>query len=457
MTWYAKKGVRKPGEEQPSAGGILKIRLPFVHYPFELPDFVQGAILCVVPMGITAAMTDVLGIPFEIGIAMVLLNNFMYLLHTSFGDPSVVGWITPGIPLFLAFVTNYEPGVDRIHALMALQLLVAIIFLFLGVTGLAQKVVDRIPISMKSGILMGAAIASIRGEFAPGGRIEAMPFSILFGLLVSFFVLFSKSTTILRNRYKPFRYVAQFGIAIPFFLSYIFAMVIGEVTVPVVQGGMTPTPFPDAWAMLSPFSIGFPPAHMFMAALPLALAAYVIAFGDVLVATGLLKEADEVRTDEKVIFYVNRNHIITSARNFIHALLHPYLPLSGPQWAAGQALVVNRYMNATPEEQDTYWGGATSVFWGMSIALALNPLVTFFRPGLAIGFSLTLLLQGFLCGYIAMNMVDNNIQRGISITMGVVLSVRGAAEALALGLAFSLLLEWKWIKSDEELEAAKNG
>ncbi len=66
MSWYAKKGQRKPGEEQPYSGGKLKLRLPFIHYPFEFPDFLQGAILCVVPMGITAAMTEVLGIPFEI-------------------------------------------------------------------------------------------------------------------------------------------------------------------------------------------------------------------------------------------------------------------------------------------------------------------------------------------------------------------------------------------------------
>jgi len=49
-----------------------------------------------------------------------------------------------------------------------------------------------------------------------------------------------------------------------------------------------------------------------------------------------------------------------------------------------------------------------------------------------------------------MGMVENNIQRGIAITMGTVLAVRGAAWALAFGLAFSFLLEYKWTEERED-------
>ena len=57
---------RPTGGEQPSALGALKLRVPFVHSKIEIPDILQGAILCVVPLSITALMTSVLGIPFEI-------------------------------------------------------------------------------------------------------------------------------------------------------------------------------------------------------------------------------------------------------------------------------------------------------------------------------------------------------------------------------------------------------
>jgi len=63
------------GREQPYTGGILKLRIPFVHYRIEYQDFIQGAILSCVPLGITAAMTKVLGIPIEVAVLMVVLNN----------------------------------------------------------------------------------------------------------------------------------------------------------------------------------------------------------------------------------------------------------------------------------------------------------------------------------------------------------------------------------------------
>ena len=100
--------------EQPYTGGPLKLRIPFVHYRIEYQDFIQGAILSCVPLGITAAMVKVLGIPIEVAVLMVVINNFLYLLHTSFGDPSVSGWITAGIPLYISYLTGFEIGPERI-------------------------------------------------------------------------------------------------------------------------------------------------------------------------------------------------------------------------------------------------------------------------------------------------------------------------------------------------------
>jgi hypothetical protein len=99
----------------------------------------------------------------------------------------------------------------------------------------------------------------------------------------------------------------------------------------------------------------------------------------------------------------------------------PYLPLAGPQWTGGQALVVNRYRHSTPEQEPSYWGGATSLFWGMSIAMCFHPFVQLILPAKMIGFGLTLLIQGYLCVYIAFAMCTTNLQRGIAGVMGAVL------------------------------------
>ncbi|MBM7649662.1 hypothetical protein JOC78_002636 [Bacillus ectoiniformans] len=446
---------RNDGGEQPSMLGALKFRLPFVHYKLEYPDWIQGAILCVVPMGITTVMMDVLGIPFELAIAFVIINNFLYLLHTHFGDPSIAGWITAGIPLYVGFLTGFPEGEERILALIALQLTVALIFLLMGLFKGADVLVKRLPLSLKAGILLGAGFAAVFGEFSATGRVWTMPVTILLGAAFGFFMMFSNTAAPLRERYPFFRYVAQFGIAIPFALSYAVGILIGEVSAPTISWSLVPIPIGEIIANYSIFGVGFPEFSYFMKALPLAIAAYIIAFGDVLVVSSLLKSADEVRTDEKVVFDAGRNSIIVSIRNFIEGVFMPFLPLSGPQWTGGQVLVLNRYMNNGRAQVDSYWGGATGIFWGMSIALMLGPVVSLFQPGINIGMALTMLIQGYLCGYLAMEILKEkgNLEKGIAVIIGAVLATQGAAWGLGVGIVLWLLLEKNWMESSVAKEA----
>lgn len=92
-----------------------------------------------------------------------------------------------------------------------------------------------------------------------------------------------------------------------------------------------------------------------MAALSLAIVAYVLAFGYILVLETMLEDCNEARKDERIVFEVRRNHIITAIRNGVQGLFLPFLPLCGPQWTG--PLVVNRYKHSTPEQEPSYWGG----------------------------------------------------------------------------------------------------
>lgn len=443
---------RPTGGEQPSMLGNLKLRLPFIHYKLEIPDILQGAILCVVPLSITTLMTSVLGIPFEIAVAFVLLNNILYLVHSHFGDPSVAGWITAGIPLFIAFLSGYPEGDARILALIALQITVAAIFFGLGIFKGANALVRKMPASLKAGILIGAGISAVMGEFGADGRVWTMPITILTGAALGFFMLFSETAGPLRARYSFFRFVAQYGIAIPFLIAYVLGMIIGEVETPVIEWGVTTIPVSTILQDYSVFGLGMPPLTYFIDAIPLALAAYIIAFGDILVLDSLFKSADSVRKDEKLIFSPRRNSIIVGLRNLFHAIFAPFISLSGPAWTGGQALVINRYMNNPRSIMDSYWGGATSIYWGMTIAVILVPVVTLFKPGLNIGMALTLMIQGYLCGYLAIEMLDRqtNLERGIAVIVGSVLAVQGAAWGLGVGLVLWCILEKNWYAKAHE-------
>src|SRR5699024_799421 len=140
-------------------------------------------------------------------------------------------------------------------------------------------------------------------------------------------------------------FVAQYGIAVPFIAAYVFGILIGEVNMPVIEWGLTSIPMGTILREYSVFGLGMPPLQYFIDAVPLALADYIIAFGDILVLDSLFKNADVARKDEKLVFSPRRNSIIVGVRNFLHGIFAPFISLSGPAWTGGQVLVINRYMN----------------------------------------------------------------------------------------------------------------
>ncbi|MCQ4771951.1 hypothetical protein NE579_16150, partial [Intestinimonas massiliensis] len=105
---------------------------------------------------------------------------FLYNLHVCFGDPVSAGWITPAIPLIGAWgVANFAAGPERIHATIALGLLMALIFLFLGISGLGKKITAMVPNSLRIGIILGAGISSVIS--VAGTRMQGIEISVLCG------------------------------------------------------------------------------------------------------------------------------------------------------------------------------------------------------------------------------------------------------------------------------------
>ena len=87
-----------------------------------------------------------------------------------FGDPVVPGWITPAIPLLIAYCESYAPGTERVHALIAFQFMLGAVSIGLGATGLARHVVRAVPSALKAGVVMGAGLAAVNTVFADDGR-----------------------------------------------------------------------------------------------------------------------------------------------------------------------------------------------------------------------------------------------------------------------------------------------
>jgi len=434
---------RKYGAEQPYIkAGIFKIRLPFVHYKWSFPEMFQALIMCATCLGAIPVLTEVLGVSYDLALSMVIINGFFYCLHVLLGDPVVPGWITPAIPLVTAFLVNgYAIGPERTQALIALQILVGMLFLLFGITGFGSKVITLVPNSVKAGILLGGGISAVTGEMNAAGRFGKYPISITIGILIAFFCLFSPKFTELRQKNKFFNAIGKYGMLPAILIAVFVGPIAGELPWFTIElGSVIKIPeFGNLYRELSPFSIGFPGAATFIAAVPMAIVVYIIAFGDFVTSESLLRDADVARQDEKIEFNANRSNLISGIRNICMAMIAPYTQLCGPLWAAVTAALSKRYKEG-PEAMNSVYDGFGTFRLSTFIAVALIPVSSLLAPVLPVALSMTLLVQGFICTGLAFTMCKNGTERGICGVMGAVLATRGAAWGLVVGLVLHFLL-----------------
>lgn len=434
---------RTHGHEQPHwPAGPFKIRLPFVHYRWEMPEMIQGFFMFVVGLAMIPLLENHLGMPYEAALAFTFIAGICYILPAMLGVPLVPGWITPAIPVVLLYLKGFEPGPEAIQALFALQIEVAIIFFILGVTRWGSKLVDVIPNSLKSGVIIGAGMAALMGELKLGGRIDATPISLIVGAVISAYVLFSLSFKNVIDGNVFAKKIANFGMVPGMIIAMLVGWAVGEYPLPDIQWGITQPDFALMTQYL-PFSVGFPHWDVLLLAIPTALIAYVIAFGDIIVGFSLVKRVDHIRVDEKIEESVDRVHLVTGLRNLIHAFFAPWPGLAGPLWTAAHATVAERYAMGRKSMESIYSGGGTFWISGLLALLAL-PLVTVFKPVLPIALSLTLILTAYICIMVGMEQLKDSVERGVAGIVAVTLAMpdpKSTIYAIVVGLVLYFLIE----------------
>jgi len=435
--------TRTHGHEQPYwPAGPFKIRLPFVHYRWEMPEMIQGFFMFVVGLAMIPLLENYLGMPYEAALAFTFVAGLCYILPAMLGVPLVPGWITPAIPVVLLYLKGFEPGPEAIQALFALQIEVAVIFFILGVTQWGSKLVDFIPNSLKSGVIIGAGMAALMGELKLGGRIDATPISLIVGAVISAYVLFSLSFKNVVDGNSFAKKIANFGMVPGMIIAMIVGWTVGEYPLPDIQWGITQPDFSLMTEYL-PFTVGFPNWDVFLLAIPTALIAYVIAFGDIIVGFSLVKRVDHIRVDEKIEESVDRVHLVTGLRNLIHAFFAPWPGLAGPLWTAAHATVAERYAMGRKSMESIYSGGGTFWISGL-VALFALPLVTVFKPVLPIALSLTLILTAYICIMVGMEQLKDSVERGVAGIVAVTLAMpdpKSTVYAVIVGLVLYFLIE----------------
>lgn len=445
---------RKPGEEQPYISlGLFKLRLPFIHWEWEFPEMIQALMVFVTGTAAITYLQDLFGLSFEVALSIVIVHEALYLMNNLFGDPLIGGWITPAIPLIIIYLLQ-QNGTDRIWALLSLELILAFMFIILGLTGWAEKLVTLCPRSLKAGILVGSSFAACLGKYGfmsleqGGAGFWANPISFSVGVLLALYLLFSYGFGKMRftNNHKFIHLLTKTGFVPALLIASIVGMIFGEIHIPSIDfSHIFFNPFPSLQWVSQNFSllgVGLPPLHIFVSAFPIAIACYLIAFGDIVNGTVIIKEAQAYRPDEKIDMNPNRTNVCCGIRNFIECLFSPTFTMSGPIWTAMTITVAERYKSG---EKNMYsiFGGACTFNLTKVLCHLIVPFVALVKPVLPLAMELTWMIQAFGCFYIGMNMCRTNVERGVAgLTGGAIAVCANPSIGLLIGIILCVVMEF---------------
>jgi hypothetical protein len=455
MAIMTKTAHRQDGEEQPSIKlGMFRIRIPFIHAPWELPEMIQAMVVFVTGVSAVAYLQDIFGLDFSIALAIVCIHELLYVFQNIVGDPIVGGWVTPAIPLVTTWLLTFSDSTERIQALIMLQLILGILYLVLGITGLASKLVSKVPVSVKAGILIGAGFSAVIGKYgfaaveSGGVGFYSSPISFSVGVLAALFLLFSVGFNRQKGKsgHRFIKFLAKCGFVPALLLAYIVGILAGEIAAPVnvMSEGLIFNPLPGLKYVFQNFclvGLGFPSWRVISSAAVMAVVAYIISFGDIVTGSEFLEDTKKYRTDEKLTVNPNLTNVCCGVRNIIQSLFCPTVVLSGPLWSAMMVTICERYKTGK-ENMYSFFGGCITFNVAKWVCCLFLPLVALIRPILPLSMSLTLMIQAFGCFYVALGLCRNNTQRGVAGLIGGVLAITNPQTGLIVGIVVSIICEW---------------
>lgn len=427
--------------------GLLRIRLPFIHFKISPPEIVTGLMNACTSYGALAVLISTLGLDPEVAWALVVFETALYTCNWLFGESSICGWITPAMAIVITYLEGFAPGVTRIQALTAVELELAALFLVLGSTGLSKKLNTLVPPGIKAGIVLGAGINAVFARLQEGGATDTAAFGCIAGLAVVFCLMFGER---IRKQMQGNRLLQVLG-NYSFLWAILALFVIGGVSGEFhyeFSGQILKFPdFGGLFAAVSPFSIGFADLSIWISALPIALISWVIAYGDFITVQQLGIQA--LREDEYIEFNPNRTNVICGIRNLLLGLFAPYPALAGPLSAPYCVATYQRYKQSGRQGMDSIYDGSGTNLIFTVIGLFIFPLYEASAAASGAILVVVLCIQGFVCAQICFDLARDKLDQGIAGVLAGLILARGGGFGLGVGLVlYFLLADNKKIKAD---------
>lgn len=419
--------------------GIFRIRIPFIHFNISGPEIITGLMNACTSYGALAVLISTLGLDPNTAYALVIFETACYTLSWFLGEPGVCGWITAAMAVIVLYLETLPEGVIRFQALTAIQLELGILFIVLGATGLSKKLNMILPPALKGGIVLGAGINSVVARMSEGGALDTATIACLGGLVVVCLFMFSQR---IREKMAENKLLALFG-NYSFLWGVLFLFIVGGLSGDFqyqFSGQIIVMPdFAALFAQVSPFFIGFcTDPTIWIAAIPYALTAWIIAYGDFITLQQLC--INSVRDDEYIEFNVNRTNIVCGIRNVVLSLFAPYPALAGPFSPPYAIATFARYKESGREGMNSIYDGTGTNLIFTVVGLFFYPLYEVSLAASSALLVVIMVVQGFVCAQIAINLLRDDMDRGIAGMSAGFIVARGASIGLPASIILYLLL-----------------
>ena len=426
--------------------GPFTLRIPFIHIKFRAGEFFQGMVISGATAFAAVPVAMGLGLSFEEGVALSFVAGSLIASGPIFfGEPMAPGWITPALPIVIAaFATKgqfngvYDPATFQFMAAMCIEF--TILVFILGSTGWGKKLIQIIPNGLKAGIILGAALAAFYQVFVTDmDKLMLQPASMAVAIILCVITTFSDPFKKLAEKNIFFKKIGSLGLLPGFILAGLVAFLLKEVTFDIQWGFQVP----DVVALFnktSPLVIGFPSLPMYLEALPLVIIGYTLLFGDLITATEVLNDGQKSRPDEPLDINLDRSHLSIAVRNFLGLLINPFFPTQGALWTGVHVVVVERWKKGPKEMPSIFDGLGSYYLMGLPILYFTLPFITLMKPLMQMALTLTLILTGFACAYVAMAIPKKNTEMASALLIAVFITFFSAWVGLLVGIILSILV-----------------
>ena len=426
--------------------GPFTARIPFIHIKFRGAEFFQGLVIAGATAFAAVPIAMGLGLTFEEGVALSFIaGTLIGAGPIFFGEPMAPGWVTPAVPIVIAafaakgqFNGVYDPEVFRLMAAMCIEF--TLILFIMGITGWGKKLIQIIPNGLKAGIILGAALAAFYQVFITDiDKLMMQPVSMIVAISLCIITTFSDPFKKLALNNNFFKKVGSLGLLPGFVIAGIVAYLLNEVTFSIEWGFKIPEVV-SLFNRTSPLAIGFPSLDMYLEAIPLVIIAYTLLFGDLITATEVLNDAQVKRPDEPLDVNVDRSHLSIAFRNFIGLLINPFFPTQGALWTGVHVVIVERWKKGFKEMPSIFDGLGSYYLMAIPFLYVTLPIITLMKPLMQMALTLTLILTGFACSYVAMAIPKKNSEMASALLIAIFITFFSAWIGLLIGIILSIFV-----------------